>query len=169
VVGKNNIFEAKMFSNADINGCTDFRVEAGSAAPRSRAAKQAFLTEIGKLGWVEPQKLLKYLDMSETNRLFDEAQISVRQAQRENIRMTEEQQQLPINDYDDDLVHDQEHTNYMRSQEFEVLPPQIQMIHSLHLASHRMRMQGGMPQAPASFPPGAPASVAPAQGNGAYQ
>lgn len=169
VSGLNNIFEAKMFSKADIAGSTDFRVEAGSAAPRSRAAKQAFLTEIGKLGWVPPDKLLKYLDMAETNRLYDDSQISIRQAQRENINMTELGQPLPVNDFDDDLVHDQEHTNYMRSQEFEVLNPQVKQVHMLHLQSHRARMAGGMQQQQPQSQPQPEQAPAIPQGNGAPQ
>jgi hypothetical protein len=145
VTGKDRLFEAQMFSKSDIRGNTDFKVEAGSSAPRSRAAKQAFLTELGKLGWLPPDRILRYLDMADANRLYDEMQTSVRQAQRENLIMAQGMAQLPINDFDDDIVHNEEHAQYMRSQEYEVLQPPIKQIFLLHLASHRMRLQGGMP------------------------
>lgn len=87
VIGDNGQYEAYQFSKSDIKGNTDFRVEAGSATPRSRAAKQAFIMELGKMGWIPPDRALRYLDMAETGRLYEEMQIDVRQAQRENLMM----------------------------------------------------------------------------------
>lgn len=166
VTGKDRLFEANFFSKADIRGNTDFKIEAGSSAPRSRAAKQAFLTELGKLGWIPPDRILRYLDMADANRLYDEMQTSVRQAQRENLTMAQGGIQLPVNDYDDDQVHDNEHAQFMRSQEYEVLQPPIKQVLLLHLNSHRMRMAGGMAQGSAqsqSTPPGTEMQPAPEQ------
>lgn len=170
VTGKDRLFEATMFSKADIRGNTDFKIEAGSSAPRSRAAKQAFLTELGKLGWLPPDKILKYLDMADANKLYDELQTSVRQAQRENLVMSQGMQ-LPINDFDDDEVHNQEHAQYMRSQEYEVLDPGIKQILLLHLASHRSRLQGGMGmgQPPNSTPPGTETAPSPIPAGNGFQ
>ena len=88
VLGENSVYEAKEYSKSSINGNTNLRVEAGSAAPRSRAAKQAFITELGKMGWITPEKALRYMDMVETGRLYEESQLDARQVQRENDQMT---------------------------------------------------------------------------------
>lgn len=162
VVGTNNLMESFQYSKADISGNTDFRVQSGSSAPRSRAAKQAFLTEIGKLGWLPPDKILRYLDLVETDKLYEDTQVSARHAQRENLKMQEMQPQqpqtimdpetnqpfeapmpaqFPVNDWDDDTVHVDEHTRYMRTQQFEVLDPQIQEVFKSHLAMHKQRLQ----------------------------
>src|SRR6185503_15950160 len=65
--------------------------ETNSMAPRSVAAKQAFITELMKMGAIEPNKALRYLQMSETDKLYDELMIDNRQAQRENVYMSEGQ------------------------------------------------------------------------------
>src|SRR6185369_16302038 len=102
-----------------IKGNTDLRVESGSAAPRSRAAKQAFITEIGKLGWITPEKALQYLDLVETGKLYEESQVDARQVQRENSKMSATGMALPINEWDNDAAHDQYHSQYMKTQEFD--------------------------------------------------
>lgn len=170
VLGPNNTYEAHEYSKTTIKGNTNLRVEAGSAAPRSRAAKQAFITEIGKLGWITPDKALRYMDMVETGKLYEEAQIDARQVQRENAKMTETGQAIPINEWDNDQEHDYHHTNYMKTQEFETLDPQIQAAHVQHLQLHRQRMQSQMAvvnQPPANMPaPGAQQQAPQQQGSG---
>lgn len=150
VTGVNNMLESFMFSKADIAGNTDFRVQAGSSAPRSRAAKQAFLTELGKLGWIQPDRVLRYMDMVETNKLYEDMQVSIRQVQRENIRMKEPQQNpetglpmfvpLQINQYDDDIAHINGHSDFMRTQEYEILDEQAKNNFLQHLMLHQQRM-----------------------------
>ena len=88
VVSKNSAFEAIQFKSLDIKNNTDLRVEPGSMAPRSKAARQAFLTEWIKLGIITPEQGLKYLEMSETNQLWDELQMDAKAAQRENRMMS---------------------------------------------------------------------------------
>lgn len=68
IVSKNNSYETMIFKASDINGNVDLRVEAQSMAPRSRAAKQAFITGLMKDGLLPPEKGLRYLQMNETNR-----------------------------------------------------------------------------------------------------
>jgi len=141
VLGDNNVYEAYQYSKISIKGNTDLRVESGSAAPRSRAAKQAFITEIGKLGWITPEKALQYLDLVETGKLYEESQVDARQVQRENSKMSATGMALPINEWDNDAAHDQYHSQYMKTQEFENLDPQIQQSHVQHLMLHRQRIQ----------------------------
>ena len=147
VLGDNNIYEAYEYSKIDTRGNTDLHVEAGSAAPRSRAAKQAFITEIGKLGWISPEKALQYLDLVETGKLYEESQVDARQVQRENTKMAATGQPLPINEWDDDTKHEYYHSQYMKTQEFENLDPNIQQAHVQHLTLHRQRMQANQAQA----------------------
>jgi len=91
MTSRNQFMEVREFKKTDLNPITDFRVEAGSMAPRSTAAKQAFITELLKLGAIDSSKALRYLQMSETNKLYEELMLDVRHAQRENIYMSEGQ------------------------------------------------------------------------------
>lgn len=164
IVGMNGQFEAYVFTKAALKGNTDFSVQAGSATPRSRAAKQAFIMEIGKLGWIPPEHALRFLDMTETGRLYEELQVDVRQAQRENLKlslpvapeimmalqqpvMDEATGQpmppvlpVPINNYDNDIVHITTHQTYQKTQSYELLDDESKHIFSIHVEMHKIRV-----------------------------
>ena len=140
VVSRNSVFESMMFKAADLKGNTDFRVEAGSMAPRSRAARQAFITEMMKDEFIPVEQGLKYLQMSETNRMYDESQLDLRQAQRENWQLGKVL--IPINEWDNDEAHIQAHENYMKSQEFELLPDEAKASFVAHCRMHKDRVAG---------------------------
>jgi len=97
VVSKNSATDVALFNISDVKNNTDLRIEAGSMAPKSRAGKQAFITGLMKDGLIPPEKGLKYLELNETSRLYEELQVDSRQAQRENIKMalTEYPMQMP--------------------------------------------------------------------------
>lgn len=180
---QNSYFEARVFKGSDLNPFMDFRVESESVAPRSKAAKQAFITELLKTGALPLEKAMRYLQMNETNKLYEELMVDSRQAQRENFMMSKGsalykstgqpdpndpmgQKMLPrteavkddkgqeikdrtgqpvqrpvtINDFDNHPVHVMEHENYMKSQEYELLNPQIQQIFLDHLQEHKQEI-----------------------------
>ena len=125
VVSKNGLQETIQFKAADIKGNTDIRIESGSMAPTSRTARQAFITELMKMGILDPSKGLKYLEMSTTNTLYEEMQVDNKAAQRENYKMSQDPTPMPVNPWDNNEVHKYEHGTYLKSQEFELLPPEI--------------------------------------------
>jgi len=85
--GADGFFDAIALEGSDIGTGTDIRVEAGSALPTSKAAKQAFLLDMMKLGFIPPEKGLELMEMGGVNKLYEELRIDQRQAQRENLRM----------------------------------------------------------------------------------
>lgn len=146
VLGSNGTWEAYEFSNSNIAGNTDLRIEAGSAQPVSRAAKQAFIMELMKNGYVPPERGLRYLDMAETAKLYDELQVDVRQAGRENLKII---QGVPVdvNDFDNHQVHLTEHNNFCKTQEFENADEEYKQWMMMHRTMHRQRIaqeMGGM-------------------------
>lgn len=175
VVGDDGQYESFMFSRTDIRGNTDLKIEAGSATPRSRAAKQAFITELGKMGWIPPDRALRYLDMAETGRLYEEMQIDARQAQRENLKMKDGLPQA-VNSWDEHEVHILEHNNYRKRQAFENLDDMRKMMFETHVMQHKQitaQMMGQpivpgempMPGPEGGGPPGEPgASLSPGGG-----
>jgi hypothetical protein len=196
MTSRNQFMEVRQFKAQDLNPIMDFRVEAGSMAPRSLAAKQAFITELMKMGAIDPTKALRYLQMSETNKLYDEMMLDVRHAQRENVYMSQgqplykidpngqppvdpmtgmpqtDQMGLPVpaykqatqmdpmtgediidpmtgqpkqypvtvNPFDAHDVHIEEHQNYQKTQEYELLQPEIQQIIQDHVDEHKMEV-----------------------------
>jgi hypothetical protein len=150
VTGDSGTWESYMFGSGSLS--TDLRIQAGSATPRSKAAKQAYIMELGKLGWIPPDKALRYLDMAETSRMYDEMQVDIRQAQRENMKMAKG---LPVtvNTWDEHAVHIYEHNLYRKKQSFEKLPPELKAQFEAHVKMHQMvmAMTAGQP-----LPPGDP-------------
>jgi hypothetical protein len=97
VVGLDGTFDVQTFKGADLRGNADIRVEAGSALPTSRAAKQAFLMDLMKMGFIQPDEGLELMEVGGLNTVYERTQIDNRQAQRENLKMrviTEEDMQL---------------------------------------------------------------------------
>lgn len=154
VLGDDGRYEAHFLSNADLKGNTDLHVQSGSATPRSRAAKQAFIMELMSNGYVDPAKGLRYLDMAETSKMYEEMQVDSRHAQRENLRMAEAVP-VDVNTWDNHEIHIQEHNNYRKTQEFENLDEETQAIFEAHVIMHQqvgmMQAMGAMP----GMPPGA--------------
>lgn len=140
IVSRNNAFEASVFMISSLNKNTDLRVEAGSMAPKSKAAQQAFITDLMTKGMIPPEKGLRYLQMNETNRLYDELQVDSRQAQRENFKMAQGDTSIQPNDFDNDPVHIYEHELYMKSQEYEALDDQGKSIFINHLTMTKQKV-----------------------------
>lgn len=139
VVSKNNAMEAQIFQMSSFVKNVDLKVEPGSMAPKSRAAKQAFITGLIKDGIIPPDRGLQYLQMNETDKLYEEMQIDIKQADRENYKLVNGAQ-LPINDYDNDEVHLSRHDKFFKSQQFEALPDDIKIIALTHRALHNDRI-----------------------------
>lgn len=153
IMGNDGQWEQLMFGKADLRGNTDLRIESGSAQPRSRAAKQAFIMELADKGMIPPDRALKYLDMAETGRLYEETMLDSRHAQRENIRMRNGEETM-VNDWDNHEVHIIEHNNFRKRSEFEKLPEELQALFQQHVEQHKMLMV--MEQTGAPLPPGMP-------------
>jgi hypothetical protein len=136
-----------------------------------------------KSGMIPPEKRLRYLQMNETNRLYEELQVDSKQAQRENFQMAntpEPEPQIdpntgmpaldpatgqpveptaePIypNSYDNDQVHIYEHSLFMKSQEYEALSPFNKAIFEQHLALTKQKVVNasvGLQQQPGNAGP----------------
>lgn len=87
VTGIDGSFDSVALKGTEIAAGKDIRMEAGSALPISKAAKQAFLMDCMKLGFIDPEKGLSLMDMGGIDELYDELRIDERAAQRENLRM----------------------------------------------------------------------------------
>lgn len=153
IMGDDGQWEQFEFGQANLKGNTDLKIEAGSALPRSRAAKQAFIMELADKQMIPPDRALKYLDMAETGRLYEEMQLDSRQAQRENLKMTEGQE-TTVNDWDNHEVHIIEHNNFRKRQKFENSDESIKILFQQHVEQHKQAMM--MQQTGEMLPPGMP-------------
>lgn len=147
------------FKNKDLKNNTDLRVIPGSMAPRSRAAKQATIMELADKRFIPPQVALKHLGMSETNLMFQELFIDEDQARRENLRLARGENKptvdvdgqplmnedgtpveynvgVKINDWDNHEIHIEQHNNFRKSQEYEILPEEVKIAFNEHVELH---------------------------------
>lgn len=85
--GMDSSFDAIVLKGADIRSGTDIRIEPGSSLPVSKAARQAFIMDMMKMGFVDPNKGLELMEIGGTQRLYEELKVDERQAQRENLRI----------------------------------------------------------------------------------
>jgi len=132
VVGQDQNFETYLLQASDLKGNTDWRVQTGSATPQSRAAKQALLMELMKMGILPADKGLQFLDMGDTTRVFEEMQIDVREAERQNLMMGKGEP-MPTNDWQNLLVHVTVHDNYRKREEFQNAEEEIHKIFKHHV------------------------------------
>ena len=168
-VGEDNQFDIHELSRLDLRGNTNLKVEAGSAMPRSRSAKQAFIMELGKMNWIPPDKALKYLDMAETGRLYEMMSLDQRQAQREDVRMMEGDNSVTVNTWDNHAAHIEEHNNFRKKQEFDKAPEPVRQAIEQHVIAHQQQLaqNQGTPILPGETPPGQPGGPPPPGGPGA--
>lgn len=94
VTGEDGSFDVMAFQGSELHGNTDIRVEAGSALPTSKAAKQAFIMDLMKMGFIDPTKGLEVMEIGGINKIYEQVQVDVRQAQRENLKMAQANQQI---------------------------------------------------------------------------
>lgn len=87
ITGVDGSWDAQMFKGSDLRGNSDIRIEAGSALPTSKAAKQALITDWMKMGFIPPEEGMAVLDMGGLVKLYERVQIDQAQARRENLKM----------------------------------------------------------------------------------
>jgi hypothetical protein len=80
-------FDVLMLKGSDLKNSTDIRMEGGSSLPTSKAAKQAFIMDMMKMGFIDPNDGLKLLEMGGVDRLYERIKLDESQAQRENIKL----------------------------------------------------------------------------------
>lgn len=88
VVGRDGQFNVMAFQGTDLRDNTDIRIEAGSALPTSKSAKQALLMDLMSQGFIPPEKGLELMDVGGVQRLYEEIQVDSAQAARENMKMS---------------------------------------------------------------------------------
>jgi hypothetical protein len=88
ITGPEGSFDSMTFKGSDLANNLDIRIEAGSALPTSKAARQAFILDMMKLGFIKPEDGLEVLDMGGLAKIYERIQVDRRQAQRENLRMS---------------------------------------------------------------------------------
>lgn len=122
--------------------------QAGSAMPRSKAAKQAGMLEIlqtmMQYGMVpdsrDLRKFFKDYEVGGIDKLYAGLSTTEQQIQRENRNLSQGQA-VPINAFDEDQEHIDGHEEYQRTSRYQQIPPETQQLMELHVNAHRERIK----------------------------
>lgn len=141
VAGKDESFNVQFLKGSALKGNTDVRVEAGSALPSSKAARQALLVDLFKMGAFgnDPSEFLRIMDLKGIEKVIEGYKIDISQAQRENMKMALGQP-IEINDFDEHQVHLEYHDRYSKTQEYEMLDDQIKQLFVEHRQAHQQAL-----------------------------
>ncbi len=145
IAGEDGNWDVFAFKGEMLGEDPHVEVQAGSSMPRSKAAKQAAMTEVLALVFqygvpVDERNLRKFLKDYEAgglDRLFEGMTEDAKQVNREN-RLLLEGQQVTINGYDNHEFHVAEHTEFQKSHRYAQLPPEIKQFFEQHVVEHRM-------------------------------
>jgi hypothetical protein len=157
------------FIGTMLAGVEGVHVQAGSALPRSKAAKQQFILDLWdrKLEQ-DPRKVREMLELSSGDP--DEWEVDMQQAEREMMKL-QKGIQVPVLEWYNHAAHHYVHRRFMKSADFEDCDPRVQQVIMEHDQEHsnfeqeqarqqavQQQLMGGMPNgsAPAanSPPPG---------------
>lgn len=145
IAGEDDNWDIGAFKGAMLGQEPEVEVQAGSAMPKSKAAKQAQMTEILALMFqyqvpVEPRDMRRFLkdyEVGGLERVFGGLSQDERQVNREH-RMMINGEEVPINPaYDNHAVHIEAHTDFQKSSRYAELPPEQQALILDHVSQHR--------------------------------
>jgi hypothetical protein len=147
LAGEDGDWDIFAFKGALLGETPEISVQAGSGMPRSKAAKQAQMTELLglamqyglPLGQRNLRKFFKDYDVGGLDRLFESTSNDEGQTVREHREMIEGNQ-IGLNDYDDDKFHIDSHTDFQKTSRYAGLPTETKQLFEAHVNLHRQRL-----------------------------
>ena len=146
IAGEDSTWRIFDFRGSMLKDNTHVEVQAGSAFPQSKAAKQAALQELltffvqsGQP--LQGKNLARFLEDWEVgglDRLVDDLTEDEQQINRENQKLAKGAP-LPINSYDDDAAHISGHQDFMKTASYDQLNPQVKQMFEGHVQMHQQR------------------------------
>lgn len=167
--GKNNIVDIMEWTGSDLNA-DDIMIETVPALAESPAQRRQMVMDLANMGIFAPdfdkglrQLILETMEMGNWEMADDEEELQFAVADRENQILDQgfapEQllepmlmpEPMPINSYDDDLLHIKRHNIKRLSVEYEELKaqnPSVNMAYDLHVMLHQQRLMARMAPPP---------------------
>jgi hypothetical protein len=146
IAGEDGNWDIFSFRGLALAKNTNIEVQAGSAMPHSKAAKQAAMIEVLQLAFqyglqLDPRDLRKFFkdyEVGGLDRLFAGVGSDEMQVNREH-RLMAQGIPLNINEFDDDDFHIQSHQDHQKSSQYARYAPEIQNMIALHVQAHQER------------------------------
>lgn len=146
IAGDDGAWDIEEFRGEMLGDNTQVEVQAGSAMPRSKAAKQAAMQEVLNLMVqygvpLNPRNLRRFFrgyEVGGLEALFADVGQDERQINREN-RLLSRGEEVPLNSFDNDELHIEGHEEFQKSSRYAQLDPAGQQTFEAHVAEHRER------------------------------
>lgn len=130
--------EVITWTGRGLQGHTTAYVPTDAITPRNRSAQQAYAFQLYDRKIINtPQELAKVADLPDSDDLLAGIDPDTARANRENAHLSAGQART-IDVYDDHQNHISLHRNFMRSERYEQLDPEIQNLIRMHVAAHEM-------------------------------
>lgn len=147
IAGPDANYDFLSFKGSMLHGNTAIEVQAGSAFPASKAAKQAAIRDLLTLMLQNGQtpdprtmrRIMRDFSIGGLEAFTEDISKDVGQCNREHWLMYRGQP-LPINSFDNDSIHVGEHEDQMKSNKFFRSPPQLQALFLGHVNLHKQRL-----------------------------
>ena len=130
--------EVVKWSGDTLQGHTTAYVPTDAVQPRNRSAQQAYAFQLYDRGIIKtPHELAKVADLPDTDDLLAGIDPDTARANRENAHLSAGQART-VDVIDDHQNHIFIHRNFMRSERYEQLSPEVQALIRQHTAAHEM-------------------------------
>jgi hypothetical protein len=148
IAGENATWQIFDFRGSMLRDNTNVQVQAGSAFPQSKAAKQAALQELLTFFVQSGQPLqgrnlaqfLKDWDVGGLDSLVSQLNEDEEQVNRENQQLARGVP-LPINSFDNDQAHVAGHQDFMKSATYDQISPVVKQSFEAHVQMHQQRLE----------------------------
>ena len=148
IAGENATWQIFDFRGSMLRDNTNVQVQAGSAFPQSKAAKQAALQELLTFFVQSGQPLqgknlaqfLKDWDVGGLDSLVSQLNEDEEQVNRENQQLARGVP-LPINSFDNDQAHVAGHQDFMKSATYDQISPIVKQSFEAHVQMHQQRIE----------------------------
>lgn len=143
IAGEDGAWDIQAYRREVLKKTPNIEVQAGSSMPRSKAAKQAAMTELLALAFqygveIDQSSLRKFFrdyELGGLERLFEDIQPDEVQVVREHRTMYTNTA-ININDWDDDDYHINSHEDEMKTSRFARQDDRIKQLFMLHRQAH---------------------------------
>ncbi|MDE2100679.1 MAG: hypothetical protein KGL39_25770 [Patescibacteria group bacterium] len=155
VLGKNQSWEAKKFTKADLAGHITCYLEEASIAPKSKAYDQLMISQMidkQMLDLRDPAVRVAVFTKFDQPDLIEGLDIDIKDAIKEQEEAQQTGQWRPRPGIDNDEVHYLEHAKLCKSDEFKAWPPQMQVLAVQHTLYHKQEIQKAQEAASANDP-----------------
>jgi hypothetical protein len=155
IVGENKKAETLTFKGADLTSI-DVRVQEGTMSQRSKAAQQDFILKLVQYKLLDASAdkewILKALELGITDSVYDEYDIDINQAQKENDKWAVGDMSPEVLDFYNHEVHVKEHNKFRKGETYDSMPPEMQNAINAHVQLHLTSIMQKILSAPAAQP-----------------